>query len=205
MRELGLKDVWMLKDWCSQTVVLGKTLRIPWTARRAIQSILKKINQNIHRRDWCLSWSTSTQWREFEQAPRDGEGQGSLVWCNPRGHKFGHDCETTTTEYSKLVKILSEHITQRKMFSLIIILEYMVRNFFAHCLHNYVLYHCCSVAKSWATLWDPMDGSMPGFLSFTISWICHRFMSIVFVMLSNHLICCILLFAFNISQHQDLF
>ena len=25
--------------------------------------------------------------REFEQTPGDGEGQGSLVCCSPRGHK----------------------------------------------------------------------------------------------------------------------
>ena len=30
---------------------------------------------------------------EFEQAPGDGKGQGSLVCCSPRGHK-----ESDTTE-----------------------------------------------------------------------------------------------------------
>ena len=30
---------------------------------------------------------------EFEQAPGDGEGQGSLVWCSPWGHN-----ESDTTE-----------------------------------------------------------------------------------------------------------
>ena len=28
-----------------------------------------------------------THGHEFEQAPGDGEGQGSLVYFNPRGHK----------------------------------------------------------------------------------------------------------------------
>ena len=135
--ELVHKDAWVLKDWCSQTVVLGNTLRIPWTTRWSIQSILKKINQNIHWRDWCLSWSTSTQWREFEQAQemvKDREAWHGAV-CGVT--KIGHEWETTT-EYSKLVKILSENIRLRKMFSLIITLEYMVRIFFAHCLHNYI-------------------------------------------------------------------
>ena len=27
------------------------------------------------------------QWHEFEQAPGDGEGQGSLVCCSPWGHE----------------------------------------------------------------------------------------------------------------------
>ena len=30
---------------------------------------------------------------EFQQAPGDGEGQGSLAWCSPWGHK-----ESDTTE-----------------------------------------------------------------------------------------------------------
>ena len=31
---------------------------------------------------------------EFEQAPGDGEGQGSLVCCSPWGHKIGHQWAT---------------------------------------------------------------------------------------------------------------
>ena len=29
----------------------------------------------------------SSNGHEFEQAPGDGDGQGSLVCCSPRGHK----------------------------------------------------------------------------------------------------------------------
>ena len=28
---------------------------------------------------------------EFEQAPRDGAGQGRLAYCSPWGHRVGHD------------------------------------------------------------------------------------------------------------------
>ena len=42
--ELDNKESWALKNWCFWTVVLEKTLEIPWTARRANQSILKEIN-----------------------------------------------------------------------------------------------------------------------------------------------------------------
>jgi len=31
---------------------------------------------------------------EFEQAPGDGEGQGSLECCSPRGHRVRHDWMT---------------------------------------------------------------------------------------------------------------
>ena len=44
MWELDYKETWVLKNWCLWTVVLEKTLRVPWTARRTNQSILKEIN-----------------------------------------------------------------------------------------------------------------------------------------------------------------
>ena len=44
MWELDCKGSWVLKNWCFWTVVLEKTLRVPWTARRSNQSILKEIN-----------------------------------------------------------------------------------------------------------------------------------------------------------------
>ena len=31
-------------------------LRVPWTARRSNQSILKEVNLNIHWKDWSWSW-----------------------------------------------------------------------------------------------------------------------------------------------------
>ena len=42
--ELDYKESWALKNWCFWTVVLGKLLRVPWTARRSNQSILKEIS-----------------------------------------------------------------------------------------------------------------------------------------------------------------
>ena len=44
MWELDHKESWAQKNWCFWTVVLGTPLRIPWTARRSNQSILKEIN-----------------------------------------------------------------------------------------------------------------------------------------------------------------
>ena len=42
--ELNYKEGWELKNWCFQTVELEKILRVPWTAKRSSQSILKEIN-----------------------------------------------------------------------------------------------------------------------------------------------------------------
>ena len=44
MWELDHKESWAPKNWCFWTVVLEKTLRVPWTARRSNQSILKEIS-----------------------------------------------------------------------------------------------------------------------------------------------------------------
>ena len=44
MWELDHKESWVPKNWCFWTVVLEKTLKSPWTARRSNQSILKEIN-----------------------------------------------------------------------------------------------------------------------------------------------------------------
>ena len=48
MWELEYKESWVLKDWCFWTVVQWRgLLRVPWTARRSNQSILKEISQWI--------------------------------------------------------------------------------------------------------------------------------------------------------------
>ena len=49
MWELDYKESWALKNWCFWTVVfcwieLRRLLRVPWTARRSNQSILKEIS-----------------------------------------------------------------------------------------------------------------------------------------------------------------
>ena len=44
MSELDHKESWAQKNWCFWTVVWRRLLRVPWTARRSNQSILKEIN-----------------------------------------------------------------------------------------------------------------------------------------------------------------
>ena len=42
--------------------------------------------------DEKAGWHHCLNGHEFEQSPGDGEGQGSLACCSPRGHK---DSDTT--------------------------------------------------------------------------------------------------------------
>ena len=37
--------------------------------------------------DEMVGWHRQLKGHEFEQTPGDSEGQGSLAWCSPRGHK----------------------------------------------------------------------------------------------------------------------
>ena len=110
--------------WCWR-----RLLRVPWTARRSNQSVLKEINPeyslegvmlklklqyfghlmqraNSLEKTLMLGKIEGTRRRgqqrmrwlghhrlnglEFEQAPGDGEGQGSLACCSPSGCKDLH-------------------------------------------------------------------------------------------------------------------
>ena len=103
-------------------------MRVPWTARRSNQSILKEINPeyslegltlklkfqysghlvgtadsleknlmlgNIEGEEKGTTWDKMVG-HEFEQTPKDNEGQGSLACCNSRGCK-----ELDTIEWLK--------------------------------------------------------------------------------------------------------
>ena len=47
MWKLDCEESWVPKNWCFWTVVLGRLLRVLWTARRSNQSILKEISPGI--------------------------------------------------------------------------------------------------------------------------------------------------------------
>ena len=44
--------------------------------------------------DEIVGWHHRLNGHEFEKAPGDGEGQGSLEYYSPWGHRVGHDWET---------------------------------------------------------------------------------------------------------------
>ena len=60
MEVVDHKEGWALKNWCFQTVCWRRLLRVPWTARRSNQSILKKIDPEYSLKDWCWNWNSST-------------------------------------------------------------------------------------------------------------------------------------------------
>ena len=69
------------ESWCWR-----RLLKVPWTARRSNQSILKEINPDIHWKDWCWSWSSNTLatwWEEPSHWKRS--------WCWERWKAGGEE------------------------------------------------------------------------------------------------------------------
>ena len=72
--------------WCWR-----RLLRVPWTARRSNQSILKAISPGVHWKDWCWSWKTPILW------PPDAKSW--LIWKDPDGGKdWGQEEKGTTKD-----------------------------------------------------------------------------------------------------------
>ena len=104
MWELDDKESWVLKNWCFWTVVWRRPLRVPWTARRSNQSILKEISPvySLERLMlklkvlWPLdvkSWLTGKDpdvgkdWRWEEKGMTEDE---MVCWHHQlNGHEFG--------------------------------------------------------------------------------------------------------------------
>ena len=67
--------------WCWR-----RLWRVPWTARRSNQSILKKINPEYsHWKDWCWSWSSNTLatwYKELTHLKRPNAGK---YWRQEKG------------------------------------------------------------------------------------------------------------------------
>ena len=88
-----------------------RLLRVPWTARRSNQSILKKLVLNIHWKDWSWSWSSNTlaiwykeptYWKIpwcWERLRSRGEGD-NREWDSWMYHWLnGHEFEQTPEDY----------------------------------------------------------------------------------------------------------
>ena len=70
--------------WCWR-----RLLRVPWTARKSNQSILKKSVLNIHWKDWCWRWNSNTLatwWKNL------------LIWKDPDAGKDWRQEEKGMTE-----------------------------------------------------------------------------------------------------------
>ena len=60
MRELDYKESWAPKIGAFELWCWRKPLRVPWTARRSSQSVLKEISPGCSLKDWCWSLNSNT-------------------------------------------------------------------------------------------------------------------------------------------------
>ena len=60
MWELDHKEGWVPKNWCFQLWCWRILLRVPWTASRSNQPVLKEITLNVLCKDWCWRWDSNT-------------------------------------------------------------------------------------------------------------------------------------------------
>ena len=96
--ELDHKESWVPKNWCFWIVVLERLLKVPWTARRSNQSILKENSpeysleglmlklklQNfghlMQRTDWPWCWERLKAGEEGDDRGWDGWMASSTRW-----------------------------------------------------------------------------------------------------------------------------
>ena len=71
--------------WCWR-----RLLRVPWTARRSNQSMLKEISPGVHWKDWCWGWNSNTLATSCKELTH---------WKNPdAGRDRGQEKGTTEDE-----------------------------------------------------------------------------------------------------------
>ena len=90
MWELDCKESWVPKNCCFWTVVLEKTLRVHWTARRSNQSILKEIGPESSSEGLMLKlkmqyfghllWRTASFEKTLMLGKIEGKRRGWLGW-----------------------------------------------------------------------------------------------------------------------------
>ena len=100
MWEFDYKESWVPKNWCSWTLVLRRLLRVPWTARRSFQSILKEISPKYslkglmlklqilwppHEKNWLIGKDPDAgkDWKQEEK------GQKSMIWFDSSTDSMG--------------------------------------------------------------------------------------------------------------------
>ena len=103
---------------------------------------------------------------EFEQAPGDGEEQGSLACCSPWHHKELNTTErlNNNNKHSKEYIMVSSWFFTLKY--ILVIWFYQYREMVLIHFYGYTVFyweHVCSGAQSCLTLCNLMNCSLPGF------------------------------------------
>ena len=107
-------QAWTLRDPPQEGVIPGLG-HVPWEPAPTPGSTASCPSEPCyHRRLWVIwvSGSRPLDGPEFEQAPGDGEGQGSLVCCRPWGRRVRHDLvsERQSSRFYWISNLLRQNI-----------------------------------------------------------------------------------------------
>ena len=146
MWEVDHKESWVLKNWCSQIVVLEKTLESPLDSKEvsleySLEGLMLKLKLQYFGhlirkdpdagKDWrqkekgtkedeMIGWHHWLNGCEFEQTQGNSEGQGSLACCSPWGCK-----ESDMTEWlnSNNGLLANEHQGRKFIDTIVLVKE----------------------------------------------------------------------------------
>ena len=134
---LDHKEDWVPKNWCIQTVVLERTLSLldckeikPFNPKGDQSWIFigkTDVKSQLIGKDPDVGKDRGQEekgvtegemvglhhWfngHEFEQTPGDSEGQGSLAWCRPWGHKKSNTVDRTTPTTTKTTRKFPKNV-----------------------------------------------------------------------------------------------
>ena len=111
--ESDYKESWVLKNWCFWTMVWRRVLRVPWTARRSNQLILKEINPNIHWKDWCwaetpILWTPDVKNWLIGKDPNAGKDQRQEEKGMTEDEMIGSHHQLYRHEFDKLQELVMD-------------------------------------------------------------------------------------------------
>ena len=99
MWELDCEESWVPKNWYFWTVCSRRLLRVPWTARRSNQSILKEISPGCSLEGLMLRLETPILWPPYSKSWLIGKDPDA-------GRDWGQEEKGTTEDVWKMRKIL---------------------------------------------------------------------------------------------------